>query len=167
MPDTELEFFESLPRSRGAASALLCDGDGRLLLVKPTYKPGWNLPGGVIDEGESPLQACRRECVEELGFVPRLSGLVCVDWQPPHLSPDRRPATVFVFSGRLSPGGFEAIRLPAEELSEAVLADPAGLGDYLRESVVRRIGHAVRAARRGHTLYLEHGHPLAWDAEAP
>ncbi|MBB4931963.1 8-oxo-dGTP pyrophosphatase MutT (NUDIX family) [Lipingzhangella halophila] len=162
MADTELEFFESLPRSRGAASALLRDGQGRLLLVKPTYKAGWSLPGGVIDAGESPLGACRRECVEELGFVPPLSGLVGVDWMPPSLSPDARPATVFVFAGRLRPGDFEAVRLPAEELSDAVLADPAEAGRYLRPGPARRVACAVEAARCGGTVYLEHGHPVEW-----
>ncbi|RNL81824.1 NUDIX domain-containing protein [Halostreptopolyspora alba] len=163
MADSELDFFESLPRSRGAASALLRGADGRLLLVKPGYKPGWSLPGGVIDEGESPLGACRRECLEELGFAPRLSGLVCVDWMPPRLSPDGRPATVFVFAGRLAPGDFEAVRLPAEELTDAVLTDPAEAGSYLRPGPDRRIARAVEAARSGNTVYLEHGHPVDWD----
>lgn len=163
MADAERAFFESLPRSRGAASALLREATGRLLLVEPAYKPGWSLPGGVIDEGESPLGACRRECVEELGFAPRLFGLVCVDWMPPRLSPDGRPATVFVFAGRLAPGDFEAVRLPAEELTDAVLADPAEAGRYLGPGPDRRVAHAVAAAQCGDTVYLEHGHPVDWE----
>ncbi len=162
MANTELEFFESLPRSRGAASALLRAEDGRLLLVKPSYKPGWSLPGGVIDSGESPLGACRRECVEEIGFAPRLSGLVCVDWVPPHHSPDARPATVFVFAGWLGPGDFQAVRLPAEELVDVVLVDPAEVGRYLRPGGCRRVACALEAEGCGGTAYLEDSHPLDW-----
>ncbi|MDT0303747.1 NUDIX hydrolase [Streptomonospora wellingtoniae] len=157
--DSEYAFFEGLPRSRGAAAALLSTADGRLLLVKPTYKPGWSLPGGVIEEGESPLAACRRECGEELGFVPVLDRLVCVDWQPPELQPDRRPATVFVFSGALEEADFARVRLPADELSDAVLAAPGEewerlLGEGARR---RRVAAAAGAAARGGTVYTEHG----------
>ncbi|RCV53384.1 NUDIX domain-containing protein [Marinitenerispora sediminis] len=159
MSDTELAFFESLPRSRGAASALLRDEVGRVLLVKPTYKPMWGLPGGTIEQLESPLTACRRECAEELGFVPRLTALVGVDWVPPRFSPDHRPATAFVFAGTLAPGEFESIRLPEDELSDARLVEPADLAEYLPEAAARRISACLKAE---HTVYLEHGRPLDW-----
>lgn len=161
MADSELEFFDSLPRTRGAASALLRDEAGRVLLVKPTYRPGWGLPGGVIEMGESPREACLRECSEELGFTPQLSGLVCVDWLPAQASPDRRPATVFVFGGLLRPGQFEAVRLPPDELSDAHLVEPERIGDYLPEPQARRVAACV--AGTGSTVsYLEYGHPVQW-----
>src|SRR5690349_17137033 len=93
-------FYASLPRTRGAAAALLLDEQGRIVLVKPTYKDGWFLPGGVIEEGESPLAACLRECAEELGFVPALDGLACVDWGPPRDGVDA--VNIFVFAGRVT-----------------------------------------------------------------
>lgn len=73
MADSELEFFDSLPRTRGAASALLRDEAGRVLLVKPTYRPGWGLPGGVIEMGS--LRG-RRVC----GNAPKSSGSPPVEW---------------------------------------------------------------------------------------
>jgi 8-oxo-dGTP diphosphatase len=51
-----------------SAAAVLANGDGEYLIVKPGYKDGWNLPGGGVDEGETPRQACRRELKEELGI---------------------------------------------------------------------------------------------------
>ncbi|MBB6171802.1 ADP-ribose pyrophosphatase YjhB (NUDIX family) [Nocardiopsis mwathae] len=162
MADSELEFFESLPRSRGAACALLRTEDERVLLVKPTYKPGWSLPGGVIEQRESPLAACRRECAEEIGFVPRLDGLACVDWIPPDLSPDGRPATIFVFSGRLPAERFGEVRLPADELSDAVLADTADFGLLLPGGRGRRCAAALKAAASGLTVYLQDGRPVDW-----
>ncbi len=30
----------------------------------------WSLTGGLVDPGETPLEALRRECFEEIGFIP-------------------------------------------------------------------------------------------------
>ncbi|MFD8591350.1 NUDIX domain-containing protein, partial [Streptomyces sp. NPDC059637] len=40
------------PRKRVAADVLLRDPAGRFLLVEPTYKPGWDLPGGMAEANE-------------------------------------------------------------------------------------------------------------------
>lgn len=37
-----------------AAGVLLFDEDDRVLLVDPTYKAGWEFPGGVVEPGEAP-----------------------------------------------------------------------------------------------------------------
>ncbi|WP_067975513.1 NUDIX domain-containing protein [Nocardiopsis trehalosi] len=161
MAEPDAEFFARLPRSRSAASALLTDDQGRVLLVAPTYKPGWSLPGGVVEADESPWAACRRECAEELGFVPRLTGgLVCVDWQPPHTAPDHRPSTIYVFAGPLAAGDFAAVRLPEDELRDARMVAPGDLGGHLSAARSRRVARALAAAAAGTTAYLEHGHPV-------
>lgn len=36
----------------------------------------WELPGGKVEEGEDPIQACVREIIEELGVTPTLYDLV-------------------------------------------------------------------------------------------
>jgi ADP-ribose pyrophosphatase YjhB (NUDIX family) len=71
-------------RKRVAADVLIRDMAGRILLVNPTYKPGWDLSGGMAEANEPPHEAAVRELREELGLdvVPR--GLLVVDWVPPH-----------------------------------------------------------------------------------
>lgn len=41
--------------------------NGRLLIDKPRKRPTFQMIGGSVEEGETPLQAAIRECHEELG----------------------------------------------------------------------------------------------------
>jgi ADP-ribose pyrophosphatase YjhB (NUDIX family) len=52
-----------------ASGCLLTDSAGNVLLVKPTYKPPWEVPGGVVEQAESPLAARRREIRKELAWT--------------------------------------------------------------------------------------------------
>ena len=41
--------------------------DGKLLIDKPRKRPTFQMIGGSVEKGETPLQAAIRECHEELG----------------------------------------------------------------------------------------------------
>ena len=61
---------------RHAASAVLVQmpDDGHVVLIRqyryPVDRVLWELPAGTLDPGESPEDAARRECHEEIGLVP-------------------------------------------------------------------------------------------------
>src|SRR5690348_9973029 len=76
------QYLASLARKRMGAGALFLDGTGRVLLVEPTYKPTWEVPGGAVEREESPTAACRREVLEELGLDRPVGRLLVVDWVP-------------------------------------------------------------------------------------
>ena len=43
-----------LPAIPASAGALIFDQTGRLLILKPVYKSGWTIPGGVMEAGGRP-----------------------------------------------------------------------------------------------------------------
>jgi 8-oxo-dGTP pyrophosphatase MutT (NUDIX family) len=76
-----------LPRKRAIGQMLIRsagkDGaDEQVLLCQLTYKKDWDLPGGVVEVGESPMLAVGREVTEELGLNITPGPLVLTDWLP-------------------------------------------------------------------------------------
>ncbi|PVG83379.1 NUDIX hydrolase [Nocardioides gansuensis] len=72
-----------LPRKRAISQLLVRDAEGRVLMCRLTYKADWDLPGGVVEVGESPRLAVGREVEEELGLALDVGGLLLTDWLPP------------------------------------------------------------------------------------
>ena len=71
-------FTAGCPMTLGVL-AVVQDGEGRVLLVKTSYRGlRWQLPGGYVEQGESPLEALSREAQEELGTDIHDPQLVCV-----------------------------------------------------------------------------------------
>jgi len=148
-----------LPGIPVSAGALIFDETGRLLILKPTYKSGWTIPGGVMEaDGETPWEACRREVREECGVDVRQGRLACMDFRRPR--PDRPGGIRYLFDcGQVDRTALAGVVLQPEEISEyrlAALPDALGL---LRGPIRRR----VRAATRGQgkrVIYLEDGRPV-------
>ncbi|WP_313407381.1 NUDIX hydrolase [Aeromicrobium sp.] len=84
-----------LPRKRVIGQGVLRDRDGRVLLCELTYKREWDLPGGVVEVGESPALGLVRELQEELGITVEIERLVTMNWLPPWSHWD--DACLFVF----------------------------------------------------------------------
>jgi len=146
-----------LPGIPVSAGALIFDRSGRLLILKPTYKSGWTIPGGVMEaDGESPWEACRREVREETGIEVARGRLAAVDFR--RQRPDRPGGVRFLFDcGKVSDQALSGLVLQPEEISESRLAPLADALVLLRGPIRRR----VRAATRGRRLvYLEDGRPV-------
>jgi 8-oxo-dGTP pyrophosphatase MutT (NUDIX family) len=88
VPAHEPEGFRALlnsflPRKRAISQLLIRDEAGRVLLCELTYKKDWDLPGGVVEVGESPHLAVGREVQEELSLDLPVGPLLLTDWLPP------------------------------------------------------------------------------------
>jgi 8-oxo-dGTP diphosphatase len=112
-----------------AAGALFLDESGRVLLVEPNYKDYWEIPGGLIEVGETPSQGCAREITEELGLTRAPGRLLVVDWAPHPTQGDR---VLFVFDGGvLTAPEIATIHLQAEELDSYEFLTPEQALDWL------------------------------------
>jgi 8-oxo-dGTP diphosphatase len=155
-----------LPAIPASAGAMIFDRDGRLLILKPTYKKGWTIPGGVMEAGgETPWQACQREVREECGLPVSRGRLACVDFRPPR--PGRPGGMRFLFDcGAFSARALASIELQPEEISASQLLPLAQALPLLSKPVRRRVRAATRARGPGRgraaraTLYLENGRPV-------
>ncbi|MDT0379395.1 NUDIX hydrolase [Streptomyces sp. DSM 42041] len=153
MSDNEHEANMAHPRM--AAGALFFDDADRVLLVEPTYKNYLDIPGGYVERGESPLQACVREVREELGITPPISRLLVVDWAP---NPGEGDKVLFLFNGgTLSAGDRERIQLQAEELRGFGFHQAEALPELTIPRLARRITAGINARAKSHVAYLEHG----------
>lgn len=141
-------------RKRVATKVLIRDETGRVLLVNPTYKAHWDLPGGMAEANEPPRTAASRELREELDLVSPLGRLLLVEWVGPRGPWDDQ--LVFVFDGGILNGKhISRLKLNDPELS-AYQFLPADEADrLLRPDVQQRLDRARRALAAGTTGYDE------------
>ncbi|GIG92144.1 NUDIX domain-containing protein [Plantactinospora endophytica] len=139
-------------RPRVSSGAAFFNDDGRILLVDPTYKKFWNLPGGGVDAGETPRAACVREVREELGLDVPVGPLLVVAWTA--AGPDGK--LYFVFDGGvLPPDRQAAIVLDPGELAEHAFVSPEQARSLLSEPQYTLLAEVLRARAEGATRYVE------------
>lgn len=146
----------NLPKKRMAAGALCLNEQRELLIVKPTYRPDWLIPGGVIELDESPRAACAREVLEEIGLFLPIRRLLAVDYT----SPDgmRTESLQFIFwGGVLCSEQIASIRLPADELSDYRFLELLEAQKMLNTNLAKRIEPCFFALEQNRTVYLEDG----------
>ncbi|UNO38910.1 NUDIX hydrolase [Streptomyces sp. MST-110588] len=143
-----------------AAGVLLFDEEDRVLLVDPTYKPGWEFPGGIVEPGEPPARAGLREVAEELGIrLQSAPKLLVLDWEPP--KPPAFGGLRLLFDGGRLPG--EQIRdllLPCSELRGWRFVTESEARTMLPPVRWNRLRWALRARRQGCPVNLEAGVPV-------
>lgn len=70
-PDGTIVEHEVVRGPDAAGMVVLNEHRGMLMIWRHRFMPdtwGWEIPGGVVDAGESPQVAAERECLEETGW---------------------------------------------------------------------------------------------------
>lgn len=150
------KYYESLPRKRCGTGVIFLNNAGELLLLKPTYKPYWQLAGGVIDENEAPLAGAIREVKEEIGLDINNLKLLSVDYVSEHKP--KSESFQFTFSGgTLTDEQILQIRLQAEEISEYKFVNVDEASKMIGGSFALRFSENMAALKNGLIYYLEDG----------
>ncbi|MDG4758254.1 NUDIX hydrolase [Micromonospora sp. WMMD710] len=148
-------WYANLASFYAAAAAFITDPDGNVLLVKPTYRDHWAFPGGYVDDGEYPHEACAREVREELGVVVPVGDLLIVDWAPPA---GQRPRAIVSFTfdcGCIA--NLDGFKLPGQELEEIGFFSREEAEQRLPDNVATRVQMAFRARDERGPIYLSGG----------
>ncbi|HYG83396.1 MAG TPA: NUDIX hydrolase [Verrucomicrobiae bacterium] len=65
----KIAWLAAQPKKPLSSKLLVWDERRELLVIKPNYKKHWDIPGGMVEAWESPLEGAIREIKEELGLV--------------------------------------------------------------------------------------------------
>ncbi len=144
-----------LPKKRNIAQGLLRHPAGDLLLCELTYKSEWDLPGGVVDPGESPATCVEREVQEELGITVTAGRLLAVNWLPPWRGWD--DAHLFLFDlGVHEAGELDPDLFLRREIADVHWCSVEAAAPRVAPYTARMLEVAAQAE---HTAYLENSEP--------
>ena len=153
------KYYKKLPAKRIGAGSLIFDGMGNVLLVKPSYKKYWSIPGGVVEENESPKVACCREIKQEIGITLTNLNFLCVDYTK--ATKDKNESLQFIFYvGELNKKQLATIKVDGKEINEYRLVNHKQVTRLLgwpESNLARRWPNCLKALRECKAQYLEDG----------
>lgn len=154
------QYVASLNRKRTVAGVLFRDAQDRVLLLQPSYKPNWEIPGGAGEADESPWETAAREVAEELGITDRpLGALLVVDYVRPQDGRDE--GVVFVFDGGLlEETDLVGFAFNDGEILSAHLCTEEQVRASVKPLLADRIASALHAVNTGRTVLCEQGRPI-------
>lgn len=120
------------------------DAEGRVFLVRHTYVPGWHLPGGGVERGETGLQALKKELREEGNLeMTGAPSLVQVYFNG-SISGRDHVLLYRVDVVQMAPRGAD------REIADCGFFDPASLPEGTTEATRRRLAELSGAAAMSH-----------------
>ena len=147
-------YQKTLPKKRMSAGAIFRNVEGDVLLVNPTYKEPWEIPGGIVEANESPKQGCIREVKEEIGLTINPSRLLLIGYRP-ESEMATESLTFHFYGGTLDASDIDRIVLQLDELSEFRFIPPRELDNYLAPAEARRVQLGLEVWEIEQTVYLD------------
>ncbi|MEV7168395.1 NUDIX hydrolase [Streptomyces sp. NPDC093224] len=155
-PDAVRADRAARPAPRMAATGIVLDGHGRVLVLLPARAPEAELPGATVGAAETPEAGLARALREELGLTAPVGRLLAVDSRPP--GPHGHSLVVHVhLVGPLPAGQAAAIAVPGGEGGRARWLPPDEAGAVLPGHVSPRLRAALAALHAGSFAHLVDG----------
>lgn len=148
------------PRKRVISHVLLTDEGGRACILETTFKPDWELPGGILDPAESPRDGAIREVREELDYTISVGRLLVVDWLAPYLGWEDAVELVFD-AGVLNPRSAAMLHPDGTEIRAIHWLPPQEAAARMAPYARGRLLAALEARADGRTAYLERGNRIS------
>ncbi len=156
----EAEYIANLPTKRMAAGVIILNVEDKILIVKPTYKDHWSVPGGVIEKDESPRSAAVREAKEEIGLDLKQMDFLGVDYMSPQdsgYSTKNENLQFVFFGGKLTHQEIMQIKLPADELNDFKFVEIDEALKLVNSRLAKRLAVCFNQITNGKAVYLEGG----------
>lgn len=147
-------YLKSLPKKRMGAAALLLDNKGRILMLKPSYKDHWTIPGGVIEKDESPKEGCNREIEEEIGIKVRVKKLLAVNYNTASAERDENLQWIF-YGGIFRPSQVAKIRIDDKEIIQFKFVDLDAALEIIEPGMRDKLPLYKRVLQASGAVYLE------------
>lgn len=148
------DFYDRIPKRRMGSGMLFVNADGHPLLVEPTYKETWEIPGGIVEAGEDPRSCAEREVEEELGIRIPAGRLLVIDHR--NDPPPRGDSIMLIYDGGVMADP-SVIRLQADELRSYRFVPPGELERYVNERFAFRVRQALGAREQGCPVEIING----------
>ena len=125
----------------GVRGVILNEKEGSVFLIRHTYVPGWQLPGGGVETGETMEEALRRELQEE-GNIELLSPPRLVSMHHNTIASRRDHVGVYVITNYHQ----TSVKQPDHEIAEAGFFPVGQLPSGITPGTARRIAEATGGA---------------------
>lgn len=143
--------MKNLPQKRWWSWALFFDKDWNILLLEPSYKDNWEIPGGIIEEDESPKETCIREIEEELWLDIQVWDLLCLEYQR-----EEDDSYMFIFDWWvLSENDIKEIKIQESEIKSFEFLSLKDLKPKVLHKMFLRIQKAIEAKTKKTSIYYE------------
>jgi len=137
-------WIQTLAKRHTASGAFIFNDQNQLLILKPSYKDGWNLPGGVTDEFESPYQTVIRECKEEVNLDVQIKDLVLIDYSLKTIDDFEHDYIEFYFT--VSVKNLSDIQIDNQEIIDYKFIDIKEAKNYLTQNYHTRLQAFLNAS---------------------
>ena len=151
----DANYYKNLPKKRMGAGALIQNEKKEILIVKPSYRDHWSLPGGVVDENESPKAACIREVSEEVGLALKEVIFLGVAYYKNGHDNKGEALQFMFFGGMLDEHLIEKIKVDGKEIVEYKFLPEEKALPLLNPQLSKRLERCLDALETNTFVYLE------------